>query len=167
MTPRTGVLLGLAFLLLLAAPSALAAAKTVKLETTHASGAYIFRTVGSTDKNPTIEVDPGDTVTLNLTNNDPPANPSSHNFHATGVTGAVAPATGFITRNGTAQATFTIPADKGKEYTYVCDVHPSDMVGKIKVSGTADSGKSGTPGFTAALAFAAVAGAVLLLRRRA
>lgn len=164
MTPRTGVLLGLAFLLLLAAPSALAAAKTINVIAKDDGSATQSFEIGGV-KNADIMADPGDVLTINLTNQ----GSQPHDFHVKDLSNFKVPATNFLTASGqSAQGTLTIPSDaKGKTYSYDCQVHPVTMLGSIKVSGTADSGKSGTPGFTAALAFAAVAGAVLLLRRRA
>lgn len=166
---RIGILVAFAALALAAsAPTALAAAKTFNLETNYAASGWVFRTANTTTANPTLDVDPSDSVTVKLVNNDPASNVGPHNFKVNGISGSTVPASGYLqARGANATVTFTIPADKGKEYTYVCEVHPTTMMGKVKVSGTADTGGAkDTPGFELALLAAAGVGAALVVRRR-
>lgn len=155
----------------MAAPTAVAASKTFNIETTYVATGWVFREVGGSANNPTLNVDPGDSVTINLTNKDPASNVGPHNIVVkngnTAVSGAKIPATGYLqTVNASATGTFTVPSTAGAKLTYICEVHETSMKGTMQVSGSAGSGDKGTPGFEMALVALAGVGAALVVRRR-
>lgn len=162
------LLAALAALLAIAtlAPVASAEAKSFTVTGFAKDGAFYFEFEGITGQNPTVPVAAGDVVTITYKTDS-----NVHNFH---VGAPVNQQTTIVGPDAAAQTlTFTVPSTAAT-IEYWCDPHKAsnNMKGTFAVSGTSTptptptpSAKSDTPGFEAAFAVLALAGAVLLARR--
>lgn len=86
------------------------------------------------EKNPTLTVSAGETITINLTND----GSAIHNMRFSGEDGTYNTADDavsdpeFVSPGDTAVLVFTAPSEGGT-YIYQCDLHPTDMLGEIEV----------------------------------
>lgn len=159
------ILLGAVVALLALAPSAAAEAKSFNVTGHVTDGQFFFTFEGIEGNNPTVPVAAGDVVTITYK-----TDTNVHNFH---VGAPVDKQTTIVGPDGEAQTlTFTVP-DSAATIEYWCDPHKgSGMMGTFTVSGANPPANGGddtkdTPGFGAPLAVLAIAGALLLARRRA
>ena len=153
-----------ALVLAVAAPAA--GDKTFEVKGNTAGDDYFFEVDGLDGRNPTLNVEAGEKVTVNFETVDDQV----HNFQIDGIQGATTEIVG--SAEGVQTVTFTIPASAaGKTLEYYCLPHKGlGMKGEMKVAGgAAPETPKNSPGFEGALALAAVGLALVAFtaRRRA
>ena len=134
------------------------------LVTHSTSGSGYFTLEGETAQNPTLNVAPGETITITLKAAD---GDGVHNFKVDGE----ASGSDYVQATGDSVTyTFTAPASGTKEY--FCEPHKgAGMKGLISAGGStttppADGEENGSPGFGLIGAIVALAGLALVLRRK-
>lgn len=156
---------GLAILALatIAAPAA-AEAKSFNITGIGQDGEFYFEVEGLAGKNPTIALSAGDEVTITYTTES-----NVHNLH---IGEPVNKQTQILGAEKSETVTFTVPSTVSK-IEYWCDPHKvsNNMMGIMTIAGgtpppTSNEESKSTPGFGAPLVALALAGAVLLLRRK-
>lgn len=144
------------------------AGRTIEIEAWDSGGEFYFTLAGSTEKNPTLTVDAGETVTFHVVNK----GTMIHNFHILAPVNKKVPAENnvFLNPGEEGNLTVTIPTTAAT-LNYQCDPHSFQMKGTLSVQGANTGGnnsepKNESPGFDVLAALGAAAAVVFLARRK-
>lgn len=133
------------------------------LQTNNEGGGGYYTLEGETAKNPTLNVAPGQTITITLKGAD-------NGFHNFCVTGASPECSEYV-ESGADTKTFTFAAPASGTVEYFCQPHKgAGMKGTINAGGSTTENNGGepkdTPGFELVGALVALAAVALVVARR-
>lgn len=113
----------------------------VFLGTQDGSGNFVWEVEGYPGINPTIRVQPGQTI--NIVAKNKPGSSGTHNFQltqgGTGLPGLEKP----IVFKGEDEVTYTFTAPESGSFQYICTIHASSMKGTLTVAAASTGGGGG------------------------
>lgn len=164
---RTAVFILATILVPIWAPTAAADEYTFNVFATDGGDRYWFSVEDLAGENPTLSLESGDQVTVNITN----TGSQPHNIH---FGSPVARGSDYLMPGSSQNFTFTVPGGtEPQQIEYWCDPHRQfGMVGTILLAGEdanasdADASQERLPPFSAAVGVAALLGVAAHIRRR-